>query len=84
MYNKFCCPQCGDMMFTEIEWEAAFIDTRGVLNNRAFLVFFCCSDKKRVEIGDDFDWKEWGEFEHFKHKIKSIFWEDFGREHGGY
>jgi len=77
MFNEFCCPKCGDIFFNRIDWET-FIEAKGILKNRAFLQFTCCDNGERMEIGNDFDWRRWAEFEDFKHKIKISFWQELG------
>lgn len=53
MYDKFCCPKCGDKMFNRVVWET-HIDETGVLKQKAFLQFTCCQsdNETKVEIAE--------------------------------
>lgn len=73
MYKNFCCPKCGSFMNNELEWEC-FIESNGLLKNRAFLIFNCCSGLDKIEILDNDYFKLWAELEDSKSKFRQILW----------
>ena len=83
MYNKFCCPKCGNMFLNFMRWET-FVDSNGIIINKASLIYTCCSNRERVAIGEDFDWKEWAAFVDFKDNIEGNFWEMLRDKLGGH
>ncbi len=84
-FNNFLCPKCGSNC-VDMVW-AHFVTNNGVLVNKAFLIYDCCSKdpNDKIEVGQDFDWKSWVEYQDSLHKSRSYYWEDqsdFYRDEG--